>query len=85
MLGERGIPADVIPLNGKLELAALTGLVDAIVDVVQTGRTLKENNLHELEVFAQLSYRLIVNRAALKLKALTMRTLIHQLQTTSRK
>lgn len=81
MLGERGIPADVIPLNGKLELAALTGLVDAIVDVVQTGRTLKENNLHELEVFAQLSYRLIVNRAALKLKATTLRTLIHQLQT----
>jgi ATP phosphoribosyltransferase len=84
MLNERGIPSDVIQLNGKLELAALTGLVDAIVDVVQTGRTLKENNLHELEVFAQLSYRLIVNRASLKLKAPTMRTLIHQLQTTSR-
>jgi ATP phosphoribosyltransferase len=80
MLNERGIPADVIQLNGKLELAALTGLVDAIVDVVQTGRTLKENNLHELEVFAQLSYRLIVNRAALKLKASTLRALIHRLQ-----
>ena len=80
MLGERGIPADVIELHGKLELAALTGLVDAIVDVVQTGRTLKENNLHELEVFAQLSYRLIVNRAALKLKASTLRSLIHRLQ-----
>lgn len=80
MLNERGIPSDVIQLNGKLELAALTGLVDAIVDVVQTGRTLKENNLHELEVFAQLSYRLIVNRAALKLKASTLRALIHRLQ-----
>jgi ATP phosphoribosyltransferase len=80
MLGERGIAAAVIQLNGKLELAALTGLVDAIVDVVQTGRTLKENNLLELEVFAQLSYRLIVNRASLKLKALTLRPLIHRLQ-----
>jgi ATP phosphoribosyltransferase len=80
MLNERGIAADVIQLNGKLELAALTGLVDAIVDVVQTGRTLTENNLHELEVFAPLSYRLIVNRAALKLKASTLRSLIHRLQ-----
>ncbi len=80
MLAERGIPADVIELHGKLELAALTGLVDAIVDVVQTGRTLKENNLLELEVFAELSYRLIVNRAALKLKATTLRSLIHRLQ-----
>jgi ATP phosphoribosyltransferase len=80
MLNERGIAADVIQLNGKLELAALTGLVDAIVDVVQTGRTLKENNLYELEVFAPLSYRLIVNRAALKLKASTLRSLIHRLQ-----
>ncbi len=79
ILGERGIVADVIELHGKLELAALAGLVDAIVDVVQTGRTLKENKLYELEILAQLSYRLIVNRAALKLKASTLRPLIHRL------
>ncbi len=76
-LRERGISADVIALNGKIELAALTGLADAIVDIVETGRTLTENGLIENEILMQLSTRFIVNRAALKLKASRLRELIH--------
>jgi ATP phosphoribosyltransferase len=78
-LRERGIAADVIALGGKIELAALTGLADAIVDIVETGRTLQENGLIERERLLELSTRLIVNRAALKLKAATLRDLIHSL------
>ena len=72
--------ADVLPLNGKLELAVTVGLVDAILDVVQTGRTLVDNGLEEIEVLHKLSMRLIVNRAALKLKVPTIRELIHRLE-----
>jgi ATP phosphoribosyltransferase len=79
-LSARGIAADVLPLNGKLELAVSVGLVDAIVDVVQTGRTLTENGLEEIEVLERLSMRFIVNRAALKLKVPTLRELIHRLE-----
>jgi ATP phosphoribosyltransferase len=79
-LRERGMTADVISLNGKIELAALTGLADAIVDIVETGRTLTENGLVEREKLLQLSTRFIVNRAALKLKAGQLRGLIHRLE-----
>jgi ATP phosphoribosyltransferase len=82
-LRQRGIAADVIALGGKIELAALTGLADAIVDIVETGRTLQENGLVERERLLELSTRLIVNRAALKLKAATLRDLIHSLETIS--
>lgn len=78
-LAERGLAADVVRLNGKIELAALTHLADAVVDIVETGRTLRENGLAELETIHQLSARLIVNRAALKLKADVLRPLIHRL------
>ena len=76
---ERGIVADVVRLGGKIELAALTGLADAVVDLVETGRTLRENGLEEIEVIHRLSARLIVNRAALKLKAAVLRPLIHRM------
>jgi ATP phosphoribosyltransferase len=79
-LRDRGMTADVISLNGKIELAALTGLADAIVDIVETGRTLTENGLVEKEKLLQLSTRFIVNRAALKLKAHQLRGLIHRLE-----
>lgn len=82
-LRQRGIAADVVPLGGKIELAALTGLADAIVDIVETGRTLQENGLVEREKLLELSTRFIVNRAALKLKAKTLRDLIHSLETIS--
>jgi ATP phosphoribosyltransferase len=61
-----GIQAEVIKLNGAMELAPLCGLASRIVDLVSTGKTLAENGLVETEVIAQVSSRLIVNRAAFK-------------------
>ncbi|HET6398413.1 MAG TPA: ATP phosphoribosyltransferase, partial [Candidatus Thermoplasmatota archaeon] len=78
-LTARGLPGDVVQLHGKIELAALTGLADTVVDMVETGRTLRENGLEEQEVIVQSSARLIVNRASLKLKADVLRPLIHRL------
>ena len=62
----RGVHADVVELNGAMELAPSLGLSRVIVDLVQTGSTLKANELVETEVIAQVSSRLIVNRTALK-------------------
>jgi len=62
----RGIQAEVVKLNGAMELAPGLGLASRIVDLVSTGRTLKDNGLVETSVIMQISARLIVNRAALK-------------------
>ncbi len=62
----QGIAAEVVKLNGAMELAPGLGLAGRIVDLVSTGRTLKENGLEESSVILQISARLIVNRAALK-------------------
>ena len=78
-LSDRGLSADIVRLNGKIELAALTGLADAVIDLVETGQTLRDNGLEESEIFLHSSARLIVNRASLKLKAQTIRPLIHRL------
>ena len=59
---------DLIKLYGSMELAPLTGLADAIVDLVSTGSTLKANHLVEVEHIMDISARLVVNQAALKLK-----------------
>ena len=64
----KGVHVDLIKLYGSMELAPLTGLADAIVDLVSTGKTLKANRLKAVEEIASLSARLIVNQAALKLK-----------------
>lgn len=64
----KGMHVDLIRLYGSMELAPLTGLADAIVDLVSTGRTLKANRLRAVEEIAPVSARLIVNQAALKLK-----------------
>ena len=64
----KGVHVDLIKLYGSMELAPLVGLSDAIVDVVSTGNTLRANNLVEVETIMQISSRLIVNQAALKLK-----------------
>ncbi len=62
----QGIQAEVVKLNGAMELAPSLGLASRIVDLVSTGRTLKENGLLETDVIVDISARLIVNRAALK-------------------
>ena len=62
----QGIQAEVVKLNGAMELAPGLGLASRIVDLVSTGRTLKDNGLEEASVILQISARLIVNRAALK-------------------
>ena len=64
----KGVHVDLIKLYGSMELAPLTGLADAIVDLVSTGSTLKANNLVAVEHIIDISSRLIVNQAALKLK-----------------
>jgi ATP phosphoribosyltransferase len=63
---DRGVQAECIKLNGAIELAPRLGLCRRIVDLVQTGRTLEANGLVEVEQIAEITSRLIVNRAALK-------------------
>jgi ATP phosphoribosyltransferase len=73
---DKGVHVDLIKLYGSMELAPLTGLADAIVDLVSTGSTLKANHLVEVERILDISARLVVNQAALKLKREPMRRLI---------
>ncbi|WP_136161259.1 ATP phosphoribosyltransferase [Sphingomonas flavalba] len=72
----QGIQAECVKLNGAMELAPTLGLASRIVDLVSSGRTLKENGLVEVEVIAQVSARLIVNRAAFKLRAAEVAPLV---------
>jgi ATP phosphoribosyltransferase len=72
----KGVHVDLIKLYGSMELAPLTGLADAIVDLVSTGSTLKANHLVEVEKIMDISSRLVVNPAALKLKREELRGLI---------
>jgi len=65
----RGVQAECIKLNGAMELAPTLGLAPRIVDLVSSGRTLKENGLVEVESIMEVSSRLVVNRAALKTRA----------------
>ena len=65
---DKGVHVDLIKLYGSMELAPLTGLADAIVDLVSSGNTLRANNLVEVEHIVDISSRLIVNQAALKLR-----------------
>ncbi|MBC7993170.1 MAG: ATP phosphoribosyltransferase [Rhizobacter sp.] len=73
---DKGVHVDVIKLYGSMELAPLTGLADAIVDLVSTGSTLKANHLVEVEHIMQISARLVVNQAALKVKRESIRQII---------
>jgi len=65
---EQGEQVEIIPLNGSIELAPLIGLADRIVDIVSTGRTLKENGLVEFETIANVTSRLIVNPVSYRMK-----------------
>ncbi|MFN0121521.1 MAG: ATP phosphoribosyltransferase [Blastocatellia bacterium] len=72
----RGIPIEVVTLSGSVELAPLLGLSDRIVDLVETGRTLRENGLEVIDVITETTARLIVNRASFHLKREEVSTLI---------
>ncbi len=76
----RGIQAEIIKLYGSMELAPLVGLSDLIVDLVDTGNTLKANGLEPQEHIADISSRLIVNKAAMKMKHGPVTQLIKQLE-----
>lgn len=77
---QKGIPVEIIKLYGSIELAPLVGLADRIVDLVSSGRTLKAHNLVEVEVIAESTARLIVNRASLKMKHGAITELITRLR-----
>jgi len=72
----KGVHVDLIKLYGSMELAPLVGLSDAIVDLVSSGNTLKANNLKAVEEISQISSRLVVNQAALKLKRDAIRPML---------
>ncbi len=76
---EKGIQVEVIKLYGSMELAPLVGLADRIVDVVDTGNTLKANGLTPLEHIADISSRLVVNKASMKMKHHRVKFLIERI------
>jgi ATP phosphoribosyltransferase len=80
----KGVHVDLIKLYGSMELAPLVGLSDAIVDVVSTGNTLLANNLVEVEKIMDISSRLVVNQAALKLKRERLQPIIEAFERASK-
>jgi ATP phosphoribosyltransferase len=64
----KGMDVDIVKIEGSVELAPLLGLADGIVDLVETGSTLRENGLEEIEEIVQISARVIVNTVSMKLK-----------------
>jgi ATP phosphoribosyltransferase len=81
--GARGQPVEVIELSGSVELAPVLGLADCIVDLVETGRTLHDNGLSIVDVIAESTGRLVVNRASYQLKAAAVGELIAALEATA--
>ena len=81
--GKKGVHVDLIKLYGSMELAPLVGLSDAIVDVVSTGSTLRANNLVEVEEIMDISSRLVVNQAALKMKRARLQPIIEAFERAS--
>ena len=77
---EKGMAVEIIKIEGSVELAPILGLADAIVDIVETGATLRENGLVPIEDVADVSARLIVNTAAMKLKKQEILDLIAKCQ-----
>lgn len=77
---EEGRRIDIIKLNGSIELAPILGMSDVIVDIVETGATLRENDLCVVEEFAESSARLIANKSAYNLASDEMRSLIVRLE-----
>jgi ATP phosphoribosyltransferase len=77
---EQGVQADVIKLYGAMELAPLMDLADLIIDIVDTGNTLKANGMEPLDLIAPVSSRLVVNKAAMKRKHKRIQQLIEMLR-----
>ncbi|SEQ95700.1 ATP phosphoribosyltransferase [Piscibacillus halophilus] len=77
---EKGKQIETIKLNGSVELAPLVGLSDVIVDIVETGRTLKENGLEVIESMYSISARLVVNKAGYKTKSETLQPFVGQVK-----
>lgn len=75
-----GRDIDIIKLNGSIELAPILGLSDVIVDLVETGTTLKENNLEVFETIVPISARLIVNKASFKFKKKEIQAMVDSLE-----
>jgi ATP phosphoribosyltransferase len=78
--GQQGKQVEVIKLYGSMELAPIVGLADYIVDLVDTGNTLRANGLEPLEHIADISSRLIVNKASMKMKHATIAQFIDKMQ-----
>ena len=77
---ERGVQVDIIKLYGAMELAPVTGLAHRIVDIVETGNTLKANGLEPLELIEEVSTRLIVNKSAYKTRFAEIRAIVDALE-----
>ena len=78
--GGKGRDIDIIKLNGSIEIAPILGLSDVIVDIVETGKTLKENDLEVMEEIVPISARLIANQAAYQFQYDAIRTLVRNLE-----
>jgi ATP phosphoribosyltransferase len=78
----KGIQAEIIKLYGSMELAPLVGLADCIVDLVDTGNTLRANDLEPRELIMNISSRLVVNKAAMKMKHEAIAALLTQFEKT---
>ncbi len=83
--GARGVAVDLIELSGSVELAAVLGLADCIVDLVETGKTLEENGLSIVEVITESAARLVVNRASYQVKAEAVSQFIKSIDDTLRR
>ena len=71
---------DIVILKGAIEIAPILGLSDCIVDLVQTGKTLKENGLKELDLISDISSRLIVNKSSFKTNNKTIKNLLNEIK-----
>ena len=76
----QGIPVEIIPLSGSIELAPLIGLADRIVDLVETGQTLKDNGMQIVDVITESSARLLINRASYQTKRKEILRLVETLE-----
>jgi ATP phosphoribosyltransferase len=82
---EKGLDVDIIKIEGSVELAPLIGLADAIVDIVETGSTLRENGLEVIEDIVPISARVIVNIASMKLRKTEIESLISEIESVIKK